>query len=313
MQRDRATTRLEDSMNRRPLIIAASLLLVTAIGTPAAAQSIRKDRNGYIQNDPAVEAFLRGKNTYFSTDFDLYRTILRGYDYKPFQVAKVILVKTADKLKFTLVEQSKRPGEVIKNDFEYTKVNEQFYQAQYTSAILQKDGSIMLCSSIRGELLSKNEQATARATKADLVKQCLGYLAQMKTLRDAGNAQVKRQKDEAFFTTGVKAVKRNAALEGKFLRVLNAANAGPGVAAADRVSYQRVLLIFTDWEVQKNDAGRPIKQVYAAWAIGRFVQSKECFFHKVYLKKDHLGGGRYSDVRFDEAQSPSRGSCDIIK
>ena len=300
----------------RPIVPATLLLtslLMTALGAPAAAQGVRKDRQGYVLDDPAVEAFLRGKDTYFSTDFDTYRQILRGYDYKPYVVARVILVRTPDRLRFTLVERSKRPGEVIHNDFEYTRVDDQHFQGQYTSAFPQKDGTILLCSGIRGELLSKDESAVTRATKADVLRRCREPLARARAQRDAARDQTRRQQNEHFFRTGLKAVKRDAALEGKFRRVLNAANAHPGVPAAERASYQRVLLAFTGWEVHRNGLGQPIKQVYAAWAIGRFVQSKECFFHKVYLKRDHLGGGRYGDVRFDEAQPPSRGSCDVIR
>ncbi len=40
---------------------------------------------------------------------------------------------------------------------------------------------------------------------------------------------------------------------------------------------------------------------------------KKCFFQKVYMKKDYLGGGKYGEVKYDESQEPSIGSCDIIK
>jgi hypothetical protein len=309
-------------MNPKHFVTAARVVLaaglLATLSEPAAAEPIRKDRNGYIINDPAVEAFLKGKNAYYSTDNDLYRSIINGWSYRPYQIAKIVVTQTGDKLHFLLVEQSKQPGVVAKSEFEYTKVTDQFYRGNhtrgnYTSAILRPDGTIMLCNSIRGELLSKDEKVVASATKAALVKQCNEYLAQMKSLRLASEATARAKQDEAFFITGVKAAKRNPALEGKFLRVLNAANALPTVAAKDRASYRRVLLVFTDWEVQKNAAGRPLKMVYAAWAIGRFTQSQQCFYHKVYLKKDHLGGGRYGDVRFDEANSPSLGSCTIIK
>ena len=167
--------------------VGKAMLCCLVVGSGfAAAQGIKKDKSGYVTFDPAVEAFLKDKDAYYSTDNELYRSLLRGFDYKPYMVYRVVLDKTPESLKFTLIEQSKRPGEVLKSNFEFNKVDDTFYENEVKReiAVVKADGSFLLCNSLHGELLSKDEAAVTKATAAAVLTECKEHLAKLKETRN---------------------------------------------------------------------------------------------------------------------------------
>jgi hypothetical protein len=274
------------------------------------SQKQQKDADGYVINDPEAAELFKGKDVYQTSDVALYNHLL---DVSECKMAGVVVNKTDDSLLLFIVAQ-KRYGGVYAKRVSFSHISDKYYQFSNYYATIQTDGSVLVFNSIGAELISKDENEIKNATKASLQKKAEEPLAEIKKAKEEKNAGKKIQENETFFKSGgVSAVKKDPALETQFLKVLNQENSYPTVAEKDRVSYKKTLLIFTDWTIEKNDLGIPLKMVYAAWAIGSYTADKKCFFQKVYMKKDYLGGGKYGEVKYDESQKPSIGSCDIIK
>jgi len=275
-----------------------------------AAKKLQRDADGYVINDPEVADLFKGKDVYQTSDVALYNYILNVSECK---MAGVTVNKTDDSLLLSIVAQ-KRYGGVYSKRVGFSHISDKYYQYSNYYAAVQKDGSVLVFNSIGAELICKDENEIKTATKASLQKKAEEPLAMIKKANEEKRAGKRIQENETFFKSGgVSAVKKDAALESQFLKVLNQANSYPTVAENERVSYKKILLIFTDWTVEKNDLGIPIKMMYASWAIGSYTADKKCFFQKVYMKKEYLGGGKYGEVKYDESQEPSIGSCDIIK
>lgn len=280
-------------------------------------QKRQKDADGYIIDDPEVKKLLEGKTVYYSTDIRLFASLLDFFN--SFKMAGVAVRKTPDSLHLFIVAQRQYQG-VVSAEVHYNKIDNYYFDSKSkTYAAIQNDQSILLFNHnsynpLHSELISPNKSAVEKVTEMELNKKSEPLLQEIKKVKEAQNSKAKNQENETFFKSGgVSAVKKDAALESQFLKVLNQANALPTVDEKERVSYKKILLIFTDWTVEKNDLGIPLKMVYAAWAIGSYTADKKCFFQKVYMKKDYLGGGKYGEVKYDESQAPSIGSCDIIK
>lgn len=273
-----------------------------------------KDANGFIINDPEVAELLKGKDVYHSTDFRLFASILETAN--PFKMAGVAVNKTAQSLELFVVAQ-RQYGGVYKKEVTLNLVEGEYYKYESSNpfyAMIQNDGSILIFNSRYAELISKDEATIKSTTEENLNAKTKEPLAKMKQKSELEKQNKSIAQNENFFKSGgVSAVKTDAALESQFLKVLNQANALPTVPEKDRVSYKKVMLIFTDWTVEKNDLGVPLKMVYATWAIGNYTADKRCFFQKVYLKKDYIGGGKYGEVKYDESQSPSIISCELLK
>lgn len=281
------------------------------------SQKRQKDADGYIIDDPEVKKLLDGKTVYYSSDIRLFASLLNYFN--SFKMAGVAIMKTPDSLHLFIVAQKQYQG-VVSSEIHYNKIGNYYFDSKYkTYAAIQDDQSILLFnhngfSPLHSELISPNKSAVEKVTEVELNKKAEPILQEIKKEKDAQNAKANIQENETFFKSGgVSAVKKDPALETKFLKILNQENSYPTVAEKDRVSYKKILLIFTDWTIEKNDFDIPLKMVYAAWAIGSYTADKRCFFQKVYMKKDYLGGGTYGEVKYDESQKPSIGSCDIIK
>ena len=277
----------------------------------------QKDADGYIIDDPEVKKLLDGKTVYYSTDIKLFASLLNFFN--SFKMAGVAVTKTPDSLQLLIVAQKQYQG-VVSSEIHYSKIGRYYFESKYkTYAVIQDDQSILLFNHnsfnpLHSELISPNKSAVEKITEAELNKKAEPILQEIKKGKDTQNEKVKIQENETFFKSGgVSAVKKDPALESQFMKILNLENSYPTVAEKERVVYKKILLIFTDWTIEKNDLGIPIKMTYAAWAIGNYTADKRCFFQKVYMKKDYLGGGKYGDVKFDEGEAPSVGSCDIIK
>lgn len=298
----------KDTKEARPTQKSSSL-------PPASdTKKTEKDADGYIINDPEVAELFKGKDVYYSTDIRLFASILEANSFK---MAGVAVNKTAESLNLFIVAQ-RHYGGVYKKEVTLKFKGGEYYEYEsYSSpfyAVVQNDQSILIFNSIHAELISKDENVVKNATEQILNEKAKGPLANMKQKREEEKQNKSIAENETFYKSGgVSAVKKDAALEAQFLKVLNQANSLPTVAEKDKAAYKKILLIFTDWTVEKNDLGVPLKMVYASWAIGNYTADKRCFFQKVYMKKDYLGGGKYGEVKYDESQRPSILSCDLIK
>lgn len=276
---------------------------------------IEKDADGYNINDPEVKALFEGKNVYNCTDFALFGSILNTPN--SFKMAGVAVELSDDNMNIMPVGK-KQYGGIYKATVNLKKgatglfTNESTSQPLYAS--LEKDGSILIFNGRKAELLSKDEKLITMQNQEALENKGAERFLLVKEAKALENEVKKLRENETFYKTGdVKSVKKDPAMETQFLKVLNDANKLPTVAETERASYKKVMLIFTDWTIEKNALDQPIKMVYAAWAEGSYVSSKKCFFQKVYFKKDYQGGGTYSPVKFDEAQSPSVIGCELMK
>jgi hypothetical protein len=283
---------------------------------PSSIETIKteKDANGFIINDPEVAELFKGKDVYHATDIRLFASILETAN--PFKMAGVAVNKTAQSLGLFVVAQ-RQYGGVYKKEVSLTLIEGEYYKYESSNpfyAMIQNDGSILLFNSRYSELISKDEATIKSATEENLNARTKEPLAKMKQKSELEKQNNAIAQNESFYKSGgARAVKSDAALESQFLKVLNQANELPTVLEKNRVSYKKVMLIYTDWTVEKNDLGVPLKMVYATWAIGNYTADKRCFFQKVYLKKDYLGGGKYGEVKYDESQSPSIISCELLK
>lgn len=275
-----------------------------------------KDANGFIINDPEVTALLKGKDVYHSTDLRLFSSILGTSN--PFKMAGVGVTKSDETLNLFIVAQ-KQYGGVYTKDVSLSAHEGNYYEFKSASApfyaIVQSDQSILIFNSIHAELISKDENAVKSISdEAVLNQKAKEPLAQMKRIRAEENQKNSIAQNEKFYKSGeVKSSKSDSKMEASFLKVLNDANASATIPSNEKAAYSKVMLISNDWSIEKNNLDYPVKMVYAAWAIGSYSADKRCFFQKVYFKKDYIGGGQYGDIKFDEGQSPSVVSCDLLK
>ena len=275
----------------------------------------KKDADGYIINDPEVQKLFEGKTVYFCTDYALFGSILNTPN--SFKMAGVAVKLEGDYMELLPVGQ-KQYGGIYKADVILKKTSNGMFSNENSSqplyATLESDGSIFLFNGRRAELLSKDEQVIKNANKEALENKSAQKNETIKAAKAQQNEIGKQKENETFYKSGgVAAVKKDATLETQFLKVLNEANKLPTVPENERASYKKVMLIFTDWTIEKNALDQPIKKVYAAWAEGSYTADKRCFFQKVYFKKDYEGGGTYGAVKFDEAQKPSVVGCELMK
>lgn len=291
---------------KEPAIISAS----------AGSANGSKDANGFLINDPEANALFQGKDVYGSTDIYLFSLLLNTS--ASFKMAGVAVSKTAETLE--LMPVAKRISQSPLKATVSMKLNAAGYyeyQTNYSGNIyaqVQGDGSVLLFNAQHAELVSKDEAQLKAATEESLMSKAAAALSVMKVKKNSAKKEKEIQENETYYKSGnVAASKKDAALESKILSVLNGLNNGAGVEEKDKADYTKILLISTDWNVEKNEFGVPLKMTCRAWAIGRYTMSKECFFQKVYMKKDYLGGGTYGDVKFDEGQRPSIVSCAILQ
>jgi hypothetical protein len=282
--------------------------------TPSSAAN-KKDADGYIIDDPEVQKLFEGKTVYFCTDFALFGSVLNTSN--SFKMAGVAVKMEGDNMELLPVGQ-KQYGGIYKADVLLKKGGNGLFSNGNNSkplyASIESDGSILLFNGLRAELLSANEQTVKGANKAELEKKSVEKNQLIKAEKAQQKDATNLKENETFFKSGgVASVKKDATLETQFLKVLNDANNLPTVPEKDRAAYKKVMLIFTDWTVEKNALDQPVKMVYAAWAEGNYTADKICFFQKVYFKKDYQGGGVYGPVRFDEAQKPSVVGCELMK
>ncbi len=272
----------------------------------------QKDADGYIIDDPEVKKLLSGKNVYFSTDINLFADLL--HYSSSFKMAGVAVTITNDSLFLFIVAQKQYQG-VVSAEVHYCKKSNYYFERTNNSyAVVQDDKSILLFNSNHVESISPNKSAVENVSANDLWPKVRASSKEINKEKDAEAATKKLKADETFYKSGeVIAVKSNPQLEAQFLKILNELNAAPTVPKEDRVIYKKILLKYTDWTVEKNDLGIPLKMVYGTWAIGNYTNSKACFFQKLYMKKDYLGGGKYGNVVFDEAPIPSIISCELLK
>jgi len=290
----------------------------TEVTKPAETPSTtvtKKDANGYIIDDPEVKKLFEGKTVYFCTDFALFGSVLNTPN--SFKMAGVAVKMEGDNMELLPVGQ-KQYGGIYKADLLLKKGANELYSNNNSSqplyATLESDGSIFLFNGRRAELLSKDEQVIKNANKEALENKSVQKNETIKAAKVQQNEIGKQKENETFYKSGgVASVKKDATLETQFLKVLNDANKLPTVPENDRATYKKVMLIFTDWTIEKNALDQPVKMVYAAWAEGTYTADKRCFFQKVYFKKDYKGGGTYGPVTFDEAQKPSVVSCELMK
>lgn len=288
---------------------------VDAPSTAGSGKATVKDADGYVINDPEVKTAHKNLEVYSSTDFALFGSVLETSN--PFKMAGVGVNKEGENLTLNIVAQKKYGG-ILNKEVTLTKNSFGHYQSASTSnpvyAQVESNGSIHLFNSRKSELISKDESLIKAAKEADLQQKANGYIAEMKSANAEASQKKAIEENETFYKSGgVASVKKDAALEAQILKVLNDANKPATVPEKERVNYKKVMLIFTNWEVKKNALDQPVKQIYAAWAEGSYTADGRCFFQKVYVKKDHLGGGQYSEIVFDEAQRPSVVSCDLMK
>lgn len=285
-------------------------------GTPTAQKKVEKDADGYIINDSEVNSLFDGKKKLFTTDIRLFASIFGTAN--PFKMAGAAIVTENDSELELLIVGQKKYGGVYKANEKYSKGAHGFWVSSSASnpyyASKEGDGSLLLFDNRTTELISNDEARVKEATEDALKKLSAPYLAKIKEGKAAEDQAKKFKENETFYKNGgVKASKTNPALESQFLKVLNDANQLATVPANEKASYNKVKLIADDWVVEKNHLDQPVKMVYSAWAEGSYTANKNCFFQKVYFKKEYTGGGQYGPVKFDEAQKPSVIGCELMK
>ncbi|HZF99401.1 MAG TPA: hypothetical protein VEY71_00280 [Chitinophagales bacterium] len=284
----------------------------------APAEDNNRDEYGVLVSDPAIDAAVKDKNAFYMTQTsDLYRYLNTKYKQGTGHFLKrVVADVTPETLNLTFVNAKQNGSGAFTEDIAFTKSTDNYYYHSSSNiyALVQPDNSIVLFQggSLDGaELLVKEEAAAKAATADELKKSGNEHKAKIKAKEKEETEKKNAAGNVSVYQNEVKATHSNAALESQFMKLLNGANAT--APEADKATWTKIMLKSNDWTVEKNDLGQPVKQSYVAWAVGKYTKDQRCFFHKVYFKKDYLGGGQYSDVKFDEAQRPSVIPCDIVK
>ncbi len=275
----------------------------------------QKDAKGYIIDDPEVKKLLEGKTIYYFSNIPWMYDPSRGY-----KVVAATVTKTADSLHLFVVAQ-KQYGGVKQDKMPFGKESNYYYDKKNALyALIQEGDESILFFNHSGwrfhhaGLMSPDKTKVENVSEEILKDKVTPALQEIKKEKDSEKAKKEIAANETFYKSGeVSAVKNNAQLEAQFLKTLNSVASLPTVAEKDKAEYNKVLLISTDWNVEKNELGTPLKMTYSAWAIGKYTKDGACFFQKVYMKKDYLGGGTYGEVKQDISQSPGIISCELIK
>lgn len=124
-------------------------------------------------------------------------------------------------------------------------------------------------------------------------------------------------KNSEEFKNDVVLTSKNINVENQFKAALFKSDAN--LAEKDKCNYKKVILDSPEWAIVKNDLGVPLKKTFDVTIIAENA-NKQCFYFYGSMKKDYLGGGKYSDVvKFNEGNQFADGSyrkyisCDLVK
>lgn len=275
-----------------------------------------RDEKGYIINDPEAAKRFIGHEQQFTTDRNLFATLLNFFN--DFKMVGSYMDQSGDKLELTVVAQKKYQG-IVSNTVTYQKMGEYFKDDKNNTYLTPlPDGSWLLFqpkpSQNAFELIAKDATKIYQIDETGLQATTDAKVAELKKAKAKADQMKLRAQNETFFKSGdIKASTSNPVLEKQFMTILTKENGYPTVPVNEKAAYKKIYLISTDWSLIRNDLDQPKKMTYSAWTIGNYTADGACFFQKVWFKKDYLGGGKYSEVKFDEGEKPSIISCELIK
>lgn len=209
-----------------------------------------------------------------------------------------------------------------------SKMNESYlthYKEAGTSYYRYKSHSSFIFPLENGSYLLTNDNTNV-ANLLSLTKEHISNAPSQEELLKMAKDLVGKIKDEEAMKSiakndeefkKVNQTSKNAALETQFKNALTKSDAN--LNPEFKNVYKKVLLNSTDWYVVNNALGQPIKKVYNITYIA--VDSKnKCFYGYGSVMKEHVGGGKYSDVvkfnggsQFADGSFKKYISCELVK
>ncbi len=263
------------------------------------------------------ESVKKEEPTYYNTNYPASMANGKNYTIKSLEVYRADNEWVSMHMKLEAEDGSKLNESYFEH---YKNKDKSYYERSQSSSFIfpLENGSYLLTSGGVGSYMVANlisinkEHITNAPSKEDLLSMAKILVAKIKD----EEVQKKVAKNDEDFKK-INQASKNVALETQFKVALTKSDAN--LEAKYKCVYKRVTADSQDWTIVKNDLGVPLKKTFDVTIIGEDA-NKQCFYFYGSMKKEYIGGGKYSDViKFNQGNQFADGSykkyisCGLVK